>query len=715
MSRGALLAGLITCLVAGLIPGPAFADGVIVPDPPCIPMGCPVPVPLGQLAIESHHVTVQIESQVAVTHVDQVFRNDGDGTFEGTYVFPLPEGAAVSGFRLWIEGEPVQGKMLTAEEARAKYEEIVRSLRDPALLEYLERGAVQASLFPIPAGERRRIELEYTQVLTAEQGLVHFLYPLNTEKFSTLPLESVSLIVEASSESPVRAVYSPSHPIDVERPDSRSFRASWEANDVTPQEDFELYYDLEGDGIGLHLLSTRDPLDDEAGYFLLLAAPPLEAADDTQEPRDWLFVVDRSGSMAGEKFDQVHSALETILARLGKGDRFNLLAFNSQVEAFADGLQPADRVDDARAWLEGFYARGATDIGSALLQALDQADPERRTTLLFLTDGLPTDGVTDTQEILEQVVRAAAPDVQLFVFGVGYDVDTTLLDSLARDHHGTAHYVPPGQAIDASIGSLYQKIASPVLLDVAVDYGDAQVSDVLPDPLPDLFAGSQLLIVGRYAHPGSTSMTLRGEVGGEAVALRYPGMEFRDDGGPEFLPRLWATRRIGELLTRIRLEGTREEWVNEVVQLSIQYGIVTPYTSYLVTEPDALQEDSLTRILTQAAETFRQAADEPASGQAAVEKAVDQATLGNASAPAAVPQAHQQDLRIAAGHAFRRIDGVWTDTTYRAGKATLRRVAFLSAEYFELAEGSRLLRAAFALGPQVIVVEGATAFAVTEG
>jgi Ca-activated chloride channel family protein len=715
MSRGAFLAAWLVCLTAALTPFPAFADGILIPDPPCPPSGCTQPVPLGQLAIERHNVSVRIESQVAVTHVDQVFRNDGDDVFEGTYVFPLPDGAAVNEFRLWIGGEPVEARMLTADEARSRYQDIVRSLRDPALLEYVERGAVQASLFPIAPGERRRIELEYTQVLTAERGLVHYRYPLNTEKFSTAPLESVSMIVEASSGSGVGAVYSPGHEIDVERPDGRSIRASWEASGVTPQEDFEIYFALEDEAIGLHLLTSRDPLDDDLGYFLLLAAPPLEAAPADAVARDWLFVVDRSGSMGGEKIEQVQSALVAILAQLGPKDRFNLLAFNSQVEAFAGELQPAERRAEARDWVQAFSARGATDIESALMDAVEQVDAERPTTLVFLTDGLPTDGTIDTQEILERVERATPAHLQIFVFGVGFDVDTMLLDSLARSHHGAAQYVPPGDPIDAPVRSLYETIASPVLTDISIDFGEAGVRDVLPDPLPDLFAGQQLLIVGRYARAGRTTVTLRGEMEGQAVAIEYSGKEFADQAGPEFLPRLWATRRIGDLLTRIRLEGARQEWVSEVVRLSIRYGIVTPYTSYLVTEPDALEPEAETRILAKAADAFRQAAEAPASGQAAVEASVDQAALGNASAPAGVPDDHQQELRIAGGRAFRRIDGVWTDTTYRAGDQPLRRITFLSDTYFDLAERSRLLRAAFALGPQVIVVEGGVAFAVTDG
>ncbi|MEK6588564.1 MAG: VIT domain-containing protein, partial [Chloroflexota bacterium] len=291
------LAVLLTVLAVSTAT-PAHADGIIVPEPPICEFGpCPIPIRMSQLAIEYHRVEVRIDDQVAVTHVDQAFRNDNDWTVEGTYIFPLPEGAAVTSFTLWIDGEPVQGKVLTREEARQIYEEIVFKLKDPALLEYVDRGAVQASLFPIEPGQTRQIELEYTQVLEADHGLIRYRYPLNTEKFSAQPLEQVSIAVEVLSDGPVRAVYSPSHQVAIDREDDFRFRVGYEDADVTPDRDFELYYSVADGEIGLNLISFRDlESDDPDGTFLLLVAPSVEADPDQRIDKDLILVLDQSGS-----------------------------------------------------------------------------------------------------------------------------------------------------------------------------------------------------------------------------------------------------------------------------------------------------------------------------------------------------------------------------------------------------------------------------------
>ncbi len=343
MSRSIrVLVGLLLCLGFLLPAAPALADGIIVPEPPfCGPERCPGPFPISQLAIRYHRVSVTIQDQVATTHVDQVFRNDNDFTVEGTYVFPLPPGAAVSQFTLWIDGEPVEGKVLTREQARQTYEDIVRSLRDPALLEYVDRGAVQASIFPIDPGAERRIELEYTQVLPAEAGLVHYRYPLNTEKFSTRPLEQVSVSVEVESRDSIQAVYSPSHAVDIVRDGNHGLRASYEAVDVLPDRDFELYYSLGDDRVGLQILSYREPDEQDPGFFLLLASPAFGAELNSSVPQDVLVVLDRSGSMDGEKFEQAQQAAIYVLQHLNPDDRFNLLAFSTDLSAYAPSLREA--------------------------------------------------------------------------------------------------------------------------------------------------------------------------------------------------------------------------------------------------------------------------------------------------------------------------------------------------------------------------------------
>ena len=440
----ALLVTFILLLTA-LAPVPtALADGIII----CDPGPCPGPIPSVSLAIKYHHVTVTIQDQLVVTHVDQVFYNPNDSQVEGTYIFPIPVDAAVTQFTLWIDGQPVEGKVLDADQARQTYQDIVNRMRDPALLEYAGRGAVQAHIFPIPPRGERRVELEYTQALTAENGLVRYIYPLNTEKFSALPIESVTVSVDVRASVPIRAVYSPSHEVGVSRDGDYHVSVGYEASNVTPNTDFALYYSL-GEEQAFHLLTYRDPSDptDPDGFFLLLLAPRPDAASQTL-PKDLILVLDHSGSMEGEKFQQAQEALRYILRHLNPEDRFNVITFSTGVEMYARKLRPAEEANEAIAWVDQLEALGSTDINRALLEVAGMADKEKPTYVIFLTDGLPTQGETDSQKILDNLNADAPRSLRLFAFGVGYDVDTFLLElagpGASRHEHLRAALRPAG-------------------------------------------------------------------------------------------------------------------------------------------------------------------------------------------------------------------------------------------------------------------------------
>jgi len=702
---------LLTISMAAVAALPAQADGIIIPEPPiCDPGGCPEPFPISQLAIEYHHVDVTIENQVAITHVDQVFRNDTDWTVEGTYVFPIPSGASVTQFTLWIDGKAVEGEILEREEARDIYEDIVRTLRDPALLEYLEQGAIQASIFPIEPGQERRIELEYTEVLQVENGLVNYRYPLNTEKFSTEPLEDVRVSVDVKSPHPVRAIYSPTHKIDIDRDNDYRFDVAYEENDVKPDTDFELYYSVADEDIGLNLITYRDP-DEKDGFFLLLAAPSMEENPDQRIPKDVFVVLDRSGSMDGEKFIQAQEALIYILDHLHADDRFNIIAFSSGTRAYEDKLQSTDEVDQAKDWVYSLSAAGSTDINLALLEALAQVERRRSTIILFLTDGLPTEGVTDSEDIIANIQKQAPDNVRLFAFGVGYDVDTFLLDTISGSMHGATTYVTPDQAIDETVSAFYAKVSTPVLTDIELDFGDVITYDLYPDPLPDLFAGSQLVLVGRYKGSGGGSIELRGWVEGHRVTYEYEDHTFRSRGGSDFLPRLWATRKIGALLNQVRLQGANEELVDQIVQLSIRYGIVTPYTSYLVTEPVMLGAEAQQDIADNALEEME---SEPAdvTGFDAFERAAAEGEYKDAHVPLAPDEEVGDLVRIAGTRTYRLLDGVWIDTSYDPESMDTVKIPFLSEDYFDLADARSDLGAGFALGDRVITVADGVAYEV---
>jgi len=701
---------------------PVLADGIIIPEPPiCDPGSCHPPVftlSSSPLTVINHTVTVKISGQLAVTHVDQIFRNTSSSTVEGTYVFPLPKDAVVQSFTLWIDGQVVEGKVLSAEEARRTYLDIIRSMRDPALLEYTDRGALQARIFPFASGEERRVELEYTQALTADNGLVKYVYPLNTEKFSAEPLEKVSVTVEINTPNPIGAIYSPSHSVDVHRTALNSATASYEAGNLKPDSDFTLYYSY-GDEEALNLFTYRDGRDvnDPDGFFLLLAAPRPDSETE-QVAKDILLVIDRSGSMDGEKIQQAKIAASYVLDHMGKNDRFHLSTFSSSVEHFTSGLSPASEASEAIQWLNRISAAGSTDINRALLESIEASDSERPTYLLFLTDGLPTVGVRESRQILENLSGKNRSNVRIFSFGVGYDVDTFLLDTLSQDHHGASTYVKPGDALDQSLSGFYEKISTPVLTDIHVEISGVKTYDIYPSSLPDLFQGSQLVLTGRYQNGGSAVIHLTGK-SNEKILSHDFNVTFTEESpsnlSPESsLPRLWATRKIGTLLNRIRLDGSDRETVDQIVKLSIRYGIVTPYTSYLVTEPLALGAVEQERL---SLETYNQMKTMPAApsfGAEAVKKAQEQNDLAQSLSAPSIIQTGEQTIKTAGTHTFVIKDGVWTDTSYDPEKMTTRKIKFLSDEYLNLADSRPDLAACLAIDEHILVVDGQYAIEIID-
>ncbi len=728
---------------------PVQADGIIIPDPcrdtkcipPCVDVPCPPrPRPIEQLVVRYHHVTVSIQDQLAVTHIDQVFFNPNDWPIEGTYVFPLPLDAAVSNFTLWVDGKPVKGEVLDATQARQYYEETVRKLRDPALLEYAGRGAVKASVFPIQPQGERRIELEYSQALTAENGLVRYIYPLNTEKFSALPLEDVSIQVEIRDKQAIRAVYSPTHPVALDQRDEHYVKAGYEAKNIRPDSDFSLFYSL-GQSEAFHLLSYRDPADptDPDGFFLLLLAPKPDAGITEASQRvakDVLLVLDRSGSMEGDKFKQAQSAVRYILQMLNPQDRFYLETFSTGIDPYASGLRPVSEVPEALDWIDRQSAVGSTDINRALLEAAAVVDQERPTYLIFLTDGLPTQGVTNIQEIIKNFARSAPSNLRMFPFGVGYEVNTVLLDTLSQEHHGQSTYVRPGESLDEALSAFYERISNPVLTDLKLDFSTLATYDLYPNPLPDLFSGGQVIVVGRYRGGGTIDVTLDGQVNGIHQTLHFPEQVFTKDsradaGNLDMLPRLWATRKIGYLLNHIRLDGPDKETIQQIIQLSVRYGIVTEYTSYLVTEPLPLGAEAQQKIVE---DTFgqAQAGAPPATGMGGVNRAAMEGQMQSADlaplsptlnsgslagAPGKGPAvSNGAQIRVVGARTFLQQNGVWIDTTFDPQSMTAQKVLFLSPEYFRLLAARPDLAAALALGDQVtVVVDGKAYQVVTEG
>jgi len=651
-----------------LVPSAVFADGFIIPHPPR--PGDIVP----PLSVKSHRVQVEIVNQVAKTSVDQVFLNHFERDIEGTYIFPLPEGAALSEFAMWIGDQKVEGEILDAVRARAVYEDIVRRLKDPAILEYMGRNMFRARVFPIPARGEKRIRLSYTEVLKADRSFVRYRYPLDTERLSRDPILAVSLSASVTSPVPVASVYSPSHKISVRRASETRFTAGFEESGVRPDKDFVLVYGISPDDVGLSFINW--PGDGE-GYFMLLASPRASAPKEQVIGKNLILVLDSSGSMSGPKIEQTRQAARYIVNHLGPDDLFSIIDFDDGVSVLSPKLEPASVTFRAAGlkFIEGIQDAGGTNIRDALVRALGMmSGGDRPNYVLFMTDGLPTVGVTEAAEIARDVESSNAARARIFAFGVGHDVNTDLLDRISTQNRGTSVYVAPDEDLELALSSFYEKISSPLLADLKLEIRGVKTRDLYPRTLPDLFRGSQLVLVGKYTGAGPATLVLKGTVGKESRRFVLENQSLGRDPLYSFLPRLWATRRIGYLLEEIRLHGAAPELIDEVKRLALAFGIVTPYTSFLVTEPER-------RILPMTAPEAQQAwATGAASGKGAVQVAKSSQAMKFEDRPV---QTESQVIRYREDKTFYLRDGFWIDSLYVDG-GPVREVKYDSDAYYRL-------------------------------
>jgi Ca-activated chloride channel homolog len=719
MKKITLVLSLIVLLVGLSVAAAGAQEATPTPaEPICI--DCIIPEPpawnFDGLEIPYQRVDVTIADQVATTRIEQVFRNPNDWLLEGTYFFPLPKGAAVSQLTMWVDGVPIEAKILDRDEARGIYDAIVRQLRDPALLEYVGQDAIQANVFPIPPNDERKIEIEYSQLLTADNGIFHFVYPQSADLYTNTPLDEQRIRVDLASNEAIRTIYSPSHRVAVSRDGDFEATVGYEDTNVTPADDFELYYTVTPEDIGLNLLSSKAA--GEEGFFLLLVAPGIEPGEVVA--KDVILVLDTSGSMEGQKMAQAQAAAIYVLEHLNPEDRFAVVSFSTGVSLYEPQLRAAGE-PGAVQYVNSLFAAGGTNISSALLEAANLVDRERPATIIFLTDGLATEGITDTGLLVENVGAALPANARLFAFGVGDDVDTTLLDTLAANHRGATTYVRPGQAVDEAVSAFYAKVGTPVLTDIAIDYGGARVDQVYPVLLPDLFAGTQLVIAGRYRDGGPATITLTGTANGREQTFTYADQTFRDEGGEDFIARLWATRAIGHLMQQIRLRGEDPELVQSVVNLSTRYGIITPYTSFLIEEDDIFTQSGAP-VMEEAMEAL--AAPAMVSGEAAVDRAEMEGFLAAAEAPlpmattvvsAAGSVAQTQPVVQTAGNrTFFLRGGVWVDSAYDPQHMTEPQlITFASDAYFELLSNRPELGQALALGEEIILVVDEQAYRIT--
>jgi Ca-activated chloride channel family protein len=713
----------------------ALAQGVIVPiiceRRPCIPPPRPIPprqiVPTA-LPVKSINIDTRIVGQVATTHLEQVFRNDTPYTLEGTYFFPIPETASIVEFAIWENGKKLVGEVRTREEARRIYEEIVRRQRDPGLLEYVGKNLFQASIFPIPPHSDKKLEMTYTQVLKAESGTVAYRYPLGTGQRNWLDaartetprgtrpdqVGTVSGRIEIQSKEALRNIYSPSHSIEVKKKGETGAVLTFETSEKNLL-DFQLFYGLSTQDFGMTLMTYREAAKD--GFFLLLLSPKDNILERELVSKDIVFVLDTSGSMADEgKMEKARSALLFGIRSLREGDRFNVINFAGEEHLMENNLTAANADGKRRGeeFVKKLAPNGGTNINDALLAAKKQFDgSDRPKILVFMTDGLPTVGETNVEKIIRNFNdKEKIEGLRLFNFGVGYDVNTTLLDKLAAENSGAADYVEPKEDLEVKVSNFFGKVNFPVLTDLEIDFGSVQTELIYPRKTPDLFKGAQIALIGRYkTFDDNAVVTLRGRDGREVRSFRYADLNFpQRNEENSFLPKLWAIRRVGWLTEQIRNNGEQKELKDEIVQLGTRYGIVTPYTSYLALDNlqrTARSEDSV-RVFQNSAPN----AAKEKSGQGAVAISKNTTSQQNAVTVSADGKDDNEIISFANNYSqqvgnknFYNVNNVWQDAEFDEKQRNNEvRIKFASDEYFDLLAKEKDLAQFFALGEEVVVV-----------
>lgn len=549
------------------------------------------------------HVRIDVINGIATKSYECTFKNPNGGELVGGECYlELEAGAQIDQLAVTIDGDEHTAEILSVEEANKVFTEIVTKGGSPALLEYYGNQLIRTKLPRVPAGQTVTVKLRYTMLLK-KSGDLYRISCLNTSPKTQSQSQSpraAHVTVRLKSDDTVKTVYSPSHELEHFEEAGWDVGIKWTADDDTPVSPFVLYFQTAPGDLAASLIAHRMPGED--GTFLLILSPTqgVEAGELSQDdvlPKDVVFCVDTSGSMIADgKMEQARAALKHCVSNLRPQDRFNIVAFGTAVSSFRDEPRLVEASDENRqaalAFVDELSARGGTHLSKALATAFGhlhnhKSSSGRMPMLLLATDGLPTIGERDPATILAQAKKLNTRGVRLFAFGEGYDVNAALLDALAREHHGETDYILPTEKIDERIARFFDRVGSPVLTDLTVAIDGIETQDVFPAAIPDLFLGEPVMLLGRYRGFGAKTVRLTGRAGDQEKTYSYDVTfpEITTDDTAEFVPRLWAGRKIDALLTTLRGQATPDaELIEEVTSLATRFGIVTPYTSFLLSQ-----------------------------------------------------------------------------------------------------------------------------------
>lgn len=707
---------LLSALPAGAQPGPAVPDCIVIPACRCIhPGGRPQPQRVELTAVNAK---VEIVDQVATTTLTLSLQNPWNRPQEAQVLVPIPGDAVVRGFGYDGSSGETTARLLPRDEARRLYESIVASSRDPGLLEFAGSSAIRSSTFPVPANSSQRVWVIYEQILSADSD--RYDYTLLRSESLESPRIPWQLTMTIRSRSPIATVYSPSHMVEValNGPTQRTVTLAPQA--ATVPGSFRLSI-LHNRGGLTGSLIAYPPVGSEDGYFLMLTgAPPADDAVRPRTRREVILVLDRSGSMNGEKFEQARGAATQVIEGLAAGELFNIIDYSDLTASFSETpvVKNAESLAAARAYLARLQAGGGTNIHEALLRAMAQAhDSETLPIILFLTDGLPTVGNTNEMDIRKHAAEANLHKRRVFTFGVGYDLNAPLLDRIAAMGRGASVNVLPNENIEIAVSKVFTRLAGPVLEfpqlaavgeDGAVD--TKRIYDVMPAELPDLFEGEHLVVLGRYRGNDPLRLRLSGRRGGVDWSSTMAFSLEHATVANGHVPRLWAGRRIGFLVDEIRQQGmagnpgaNARELVDEIVRLSVKFGILTEYTSFLATDSGSPLA-AAPRLDAHAAagaarESLKKRAESSRAGKGAVNQSLNIKAQQAQSCVNADNRYYDENMKEVT---VRTVQQVCDQTFFRRGERWIdarlmsgpndaaveprKTIEFASAEYFQLAQ-----------------------------
>jgi Ca-activated chloride channel homolog len=627
---------LFTQVLGGLahaqaLPARTWSSNIVIPQARAYAMGrSPA------LQITGVVAGVVVREQVATTVMEVRLRNPGSTRQEAELLVPVPDKAVVLGFTFQGTGAEPSARLLPRDEAREAYERIVAQARDPALLEFAGLNLVRSSVFPVEPGGTQSVRLTYEHILIAEGDRVDYVLPRSESVEYTVPWK---IAVKISTNTPLAAIYSPSHRLRTRRPSPSVAAVELEDDSAAQPGPFRLSFLRERGEVSASLFAYPDPKVG-GGYFLLFAGlPPRPNERGSALKREVTLVIDRSGSMRGEKLVQVREAALQVLAGLDDGEAFNVILYNEAVDAFSERPVRKSRstVKGATEYLEGMTARGGTNIHDALLEALRQPPTEGTLPIvLFMTDGLPTVGQTSEAAIRELARKGNPHERRIFTFGVGVDVNTPLLEKIAYESRATTTFVLPSEDVEVKVAAVFKRLEGPVLAGPKISSGEPgeprRTRELIPGRIPDVFEGDQVVLLGQYKGEAPLDFTLRGNYRGtpRVFKFRLPVDSATTRNG--FVPRLWASRKIGLLIDEIREQGgapgvvsleaktvaspASRELVDEIIRLSTEFGILTEYTAFLAREGTDLSKKA--EVLFEANNLFRDRAVQTRSGLGSV-------------------------------------------------------------------------------------------------